>query len=51
MLELQATTYEALAFLGPLWSAVYAGFAIVLWGEVYLTPAGQAFLETLEEVA
>lgn len=48
MLALQSASYEALAFLGPLWSAVFAGFAIIVWGEVYLTPAGQAFLDTLE---
>jgi hypothetical protein len=46
----QAMTYEALADLGPVWSAVAAGFAVILWGEVYITPAGEAYLSTLEEV-
>ncbi|WP_316207456.1 hypothetical protein [Bradyrhizobium sp. SZCCHNR3118] len=47
MLALQAATYEALAFLGPVWSAVCAGFAVMVWGEVYITPAGLAYLEAL----
>lgn len=48
MLTLQAITYEALAFLGPVWSAVLAGFAVFLMGDLYLTPAGQAYLDSLE---
>jgi hypothetical protein len=44
----QRMTYEALADLGPVWSAVAAGFAVILWGEVYLTPAGEAYLAEME---
>jgi hypothetical protein len=44
MTPLQAWTYEALAFLGPVWSAVLAGFAVILFGEVYITPAGEEYL-------
>ena len=48
MLALQVLTYEALAFLGPVWSAVCSGFAVMIFGELHLTPAGQAYLESLE---
>ncbi|WP_315782288.1 hypothetical protein [Bradyrhizobium sp. SZCCHNPS1003] len=48
MLSIQAATYKALAFLGPQWSALFAGFAVVIWGELHITPAGMAYLETLE---
>lgn len=51
MLALQAFTYEALAFLGPELSALCAGFAIMICGEMYVTPAGEAYLESLEEEA
>ncbi|WP_187435947.1 hypothetical protein [Bradyrhizobium hipponense] len=49
MLALQSLTYEALAILGPVWSAVLAGFAVFILGELYLTPAGQAYLDSLED--
>ncbi|MCA1379446.1 hypothetical protein I6F34_01250 [Bradyrhizobium sp. BRP05] len=48
MLALQAITYEALAFLGPELSALCAGFAVMIYGELYITPAGEAYLESLE---
>jgi hypothetical protein len=48
MLALQALTYETLAFLGPVWSAVFSGFAVFICGELYITPAGQAYLDLLE---
>ncbi|ARQ95252.1 hypothetical protein [Bradyrhizobium phage BDU-MI-1] len=46
-----AEIYEApaIADLGPLWSAVIAGFAILNWdGEAFITPAGELYLATLE---
>ena len=45
----QKWTFEALADLGPVWSAVAAGFAVVIWGEVYMTPAGEAYLAAWDE--
>jgi hypothetical protein len=45
----QRMTYEAMQYLGPVWSAVAAGFAIVLGGEVYITPSGEAYLNALDE--
>jgi hypothetical protein len=42
---MQATTYEILADLGPLWSAVFAGYAVTVAGVVYITPAGEEYLE------
>jgi hypothetical protein len=47
---LQRLTYEAplVAALGPLWSALSAGYAVVICGVVYLTPAGERYLEQLE---
>ncbi|WP_315729858.1 hypothetical protein [Bradyrhizobium sp. SZCCHNRI2010] len=39
MLELQALTYETLAFLGPVWSAVLSGFAVMIFGELHITSA------------
>jgi hypothetical protein len=39
--------YESLAPFGPVWSALAAGFAVVgPWGQLYLTDAGQKYLET-----
>jgi hypothetical protein len=44
MLQWQRLTYECLSFLGPVWSAVWAGFAVIRWGDLYLTPAGERYL-------
>jgi hypothetical protein len=44
VLPIQSIIYEALAFLGPAWSALCSGFAIAIGGELYITPAGQAYL-------
>lgn len=44
---LQALTYEAMVFLGPVWSAVWAGFAVIVFDTVYLTPSGQRYLDSL----
>ena len=43
---IQAGVYEApaIAALGPQWSAVAAGFAVVIFGTVYITPAGERYL-------
>ncbi len=35
--------------LGPLGSALVAGFAVVILGTPYLTEAGERYLEELEE--
>ena len=42
--------YEApeIRDLGPVWSAVIAGFAIMWMGEPHLTPAGEMYLASLE---
>jgi hypothetical protein len=47
---IQAGVYEApsIAALGPQWSAVAAGFAVVIFGTVYITPAGERYLKNLE---
>ena len=45
MMTVQACLYESLAWLGPLGSALASGFAVVVAGEVYLTPAGQRYLD------
>lgn len=45
MLAWQTLTYEGLAFLGPQLSALWSGFAVMIWGELHLTPAGQAYLD------
>lgn len=48
---LQRFTYELphVVALGPTWSAIVAGFAVADWrGRVYLTPAGQRYLDSLE---
>jgi hypothetical protein len=40
-----AALYESLSYLGPVWSALAAGFAAVgPWGELYLTDAGERYL-------
>ena len=41
---LQRATFEALEPLGPLTSALSAGYAVVLLGVVYITPAGERYL-------
>ncbi len=33
------------SILDPLWSAIASGFAVVVFGEVYLTEAGERYLE------
>ena len=47
MLTIMVAIYEdpAIAALGPTWSAVAAGFAVVWFGEVYLTSAGEMYLQ------
>ena len=44
---IQREFYEspAVQALGPHLSAISAGFAVVLFGTVYLTPAGQRYLD------
>jgi hypothetical protein len=39
--------YESLESLGPFWSAIAAGYAVVVFGVVYVTPAGEEYLEGL----
>lgn len=46
---LAALLYEspAVVALGPAWSALFVGFAVMgPWGEMYLTAAGSAYLES-----
>lgn len=47
---IQREVYEApaVAALGPEWSAIAAGFAVVLFGTIYITPAGERYLQNLE---
>lgn len=46
----QVLTFEApmVALCGPEWSAVLSGFAVVIAGVIYLTPAGERYLERLD---
>jgi hypothetical protein len=39
--------YESLESLGPFLSAIAAGYAVVVFGVVYITPAGEEYLEGL----
>lgn len=43
----QSHIYEMTAFTGPTVSALLAGFAVVIFGELYLTDAGGRYLATL----
>jgi hypothetical protein len=45
--HIQRAIYEhpMIVALGPLWSAIFAGFVVVIFGEPFLTPAGQRYLE------
>lgn len=44
----QRNTFEALAHLGPAWSAIAAGFAVADWrGQMHLTPAGERYLSSI----
>jgi len=43
MFALQCRTYEALAPFGPEVSALCAGFAIMLFGRLYITAAGERY--------
>jgi hypothetical protein len=47
----QRSTYEATAFLGPITSALLAGFAVVILGDLYLTPAGERHLAQIDSEA
>lgn len=44
----QSNVYEALAHLGPVWSGIAAGYAVNIFGVVYITPAGEEYLAGLE---
>lgn len=43
--EIQAMIFESCSELGPVYAAILSGFAVVFLGEIYLTPAGQAYLD------
>jgi hypothetical protein len=45
--RIQRAIYEhpTIVALGPLWSAIFAGFVVVIFGEPFLTPAGELYLE------
>lgn len=45
---IQRAIYEATAFLGPIASALLAGFAIVVCCELQLTAAGARYLAALD---
>jgi hypothetical protein len=45
----QTLIYESLAFLGPVWSAVCAGFAVIVFDKVYITPSGERYLEAVSQ--
>ena len=49
MLTIMVAIYEdpAIVALGPTWSAVAAGFGVVWFGEVYLTSAGEMYLQSI----
>jgi len=49
MMDLQRAIYEATDFLGPHASAILAGFAVVIFGEVYRTPAGERYLDIIDQ--
>lgn len=49
--QVQRAAYEATAFLGPIISALIAGFAVVIFGELYLTDAGARYLEQIDREA
>jgi hypothetical protein len=36
------------SIVDPLWSALFAGYAIVINREVFITPAGEKYLESLD---
>lgn len=42
--DFQRFLYEALSHLGPLGSALGAGFAVIVGNRVLLTPAGERYL-------
>lgn len=45
---MSAVIYESLAHLGPYWSALFAGFAVMgLDGQMYLTASGETYLATI----
>lgn len=43
----QALVFEALELLGPEIAAISSGFAIMIGGVVFITPAGERYLERL----
>jgi hypothetical protein len=47
--HIQRATFEhpAVVLMGPVLSAVTAGFAIVIMGKPYITPAGERYLASL----
>lgn len=51
MMHWQKWTFEAFAPMGPEISALAAGFAVIVWGEMYITPAGEAYLASMEDAA
>jgi hypothetical protein len=45
----QQAAYEhpAVIAMGPVWSAVTAGFAVIIAGQPHITPAGERYLASL----
>ena len=48
---MQSNAYEALAHLGPVWSGIAVGYAVTIFGVVYITRAGEEYLEGLERAS
>ncbi|MFI4971105.1 MAG: hypothetical protein ACHP7H_00380 [Hyphomicrobiales bacterium] len=40
---IQCHTYEALAPFGPVVAALAAGFAVMLWDQIYITQDGERY--------
>lgn len=43
MYALQSLAFETLEPLGPELSALLSGFAVILFGQLYATPAGEMY--------
>jgi hypothetical protein len=46
---LQRALYQEIPFMGPVASALIAGFVVIVGGEIYLTPAGERYLAALDQ--
>lgn len=46
MIDLQRFIFETCP-LGPEWSALLSGYGMFLFGEIYITPTGEAYLASV----